>query len=595
MSFHIQSKDLSGYLSAPVNSTLGLNGNINQQDAKLAMSDNRENKIETFFASQNSSLAKGRKYLWIGFIIGLVPIVYVQKEISGFVFYGIGFFFIFTLLVDFSLRKQLKLGQPLVTLTDDAIEALNLQGSMKRLIWSDIEKISLDVVQGTRLLSFQLKSSSGIANKKSFWTGANASKPTLTLSPFSPEDQEQLLDAINQRHAESMGQNSLVQNTISSELKEEREFHKRMEELQPNTWATYSLVAINVLIWFLLLTKGAGFASTPAEKLFMWGGNAASEVQKGEWWRLLSATFLHSGLMHVFMNMIGLYTAGIIVERIYGSRLFLIIYLGSGLMGSALSLHFSAQQSVSVGASGAVFGVTGALLVAVFQHRDKLPRTFSKQTINGIGFFILYSLMQGLSRHGIDNAAHIGGLLGGCIAALILPKHFDIVHFKKTYLTRAVAAIGVLTMATVSLAAIAPIAKVDQRQIIVSKEIITKAFKSFDAGIKSLQQEQQDIKSGKISDLEADIRSREIHAPIFRDVANMLNRVTFLPSDPRQPFVKNVKRASELLAESLAMESVFNDTTRKYEPVNPTRANQIAVELAKVNDSLVASTKILKK
>ncbi len=132
------------------------------------------------------------------------------------------------------------------------------------------------------------------------------------------------------------------------------------------------------------------------------------------------------------MNMVGLVSAGVTVERIYGRPQFALIYFGAGLAGSALRLHFSAQQAVSVGASGAVFGITGAFLVGVFQHRDKLPKTFSKQTLSGLSFFILYALAQGFAKQGIDNAAHIGGLLGGCLLAFILPERFDPIHFAAT-------------------------------------------------------------------------------------------------------------------------------------------------------------------
>lgn len=111
--------------------------------------------------------------------------------------------------------------------------------------------------------------------------------------------------------------------------------------------------------------------------------------------------------MHVAMNMLGLYSAGIWVERIYGKRLFTLVYLASGLMGSVLSLYFSAQNAVSVGASGTVFGVTGAFLVAVAQNRSRLPKLFSQQTLSGMGLFIVYSLLQGFGTQGIDNAAHI--------------------------------------------------------------------------------------------------------------------------------------------------------------------------------------------
>lgn len=554
--------------------------------------------METYFASKKSPLAKSRIYIWAGLAMGMVPVTYMQLSRDGnmhFPVFSLVFLVGLGLLMEWLFRKQIRPGRPLVTLTDESIEAPNLTGNMKRILWADIEKISLDAIQGARMLSFHLKASTGVLNKRSFLSGANPGKPTLALSPFSVEDQERLLDAVNLRHAKASGHVPEGQSAISNELKEEREFQEKLKALQPHALVTYAIIVINVLIWLVTLTQGASIFNTPADKLFVWGGNAASEVQKGEWWRMLSATFLHSGFLHVAMNMLGLYTAGVIVERIYGPRLFLIIYFGSGLLGSALSLNFSAQQAVSVGASGAVFGVTGALLMAVFQHRDKLPKVFSKQTLSGIGFFVLYSLMQGLGKNGIDNAAHIGGLVGGCLAAFILPERFDMTYFQRSFAKRTVAALVILSAATLSLAAMAPRAAIDQARVFASNEILAQAFKRFDQGVIALQQEQADIKAGKISEREADERSRAVHAQVFLDVANELSRVVLLPSDPREPLLRDIQRMSELLYESLAMESVFNEQSKKFEPANPERAAKIDAEFGKINERAMKFANTAKK
>ena len=82
-----------------------------------------------------------------------------------------------------------------------------------------------------------------------------------------------------------------------------------------------------------------------------------------------------------------------------------LIYFASGIVGSSLSLYFASQTTVAVGASGAIFGVTGALFVAIFQHRKRLPKSFSKQMITSLSFFITYSIIQSLTKTGIDNHA----------------------------------------------------------------------------------------------------------------------------------------------------------------------------------------------
>lgn len=141
-------------------------------------------------------------------------------------------------------------------------------------------------------------------------------------------------------------------------------FANRRRALARQPWVSYALVLLNVAVWLITLASGAALMQAPADKMLVWGGNAASEVQRGQWWRLLTAVFLHSGLMHLAANMVALLCAGPTVERVYGSHRFLLLYLGAGLAGSALSMHFSAQHATAVGASGAVFGVAGALLVA---------------------------------------------------------------------------------------------------------------------------------------------------------------------------------------------------------------------------------------
>jgi rhomboid protease GluP len=541
---------------------------------------------QDFYASKESQLAKTRKSLWIGMGVSVVvtALIFRGSLTSMLILAAVVLLVLIPLNILF--RRKLSFGQPLVTLTPEAIESPNLSGKLKRIFWKDVERVTAEVVEGTAHLKFILKSSAGFADKKQFWSGANPSQPALLLSTFTPEVQEQILDAINIRLLSIAEANSGTQPALSNPLKESREFQENLKALAPTPWLTYMLIALNVLVWLGTVALGASFAQAPAEKLFAWGGNAASEVQRGEWWRLLTATFLHSGAMHVAMNMLGLYSAGLLVERIYGQRLYLVIYLCSGLIGSALSLHFSAQQAVSVGASGAVFGVTGALLVAVFQHRDKLPKEFGRQVMSGIGFFIVYSLVQGFAKQGIDNAAHIGGLIGGCLTAFILPERFDIENFRKTFASRSIIAIVAGTVATLGISAAAPRATLDQARIFASSKILEKGIGEFQTAIKAIQQDNADVQAGKLSAREVDDRSRTVHAPAFRKVIEDLTQVVLRPGDRREPIVMDTIRISELFAESLAMDSVLVEGDPKPHPANPVRFAQIEAEIMVVAERL---------
>lgn len=550
---------------------------------------------EKFFSSNKSQMGKSRLWMWSGVFIGTgVAAAIPGVSIKAIIFTAI-FVLPFTGLLDWFIRKQLKVGQALIMLNSHAIESPNFSGKLKRYLWSEIVDVSIESTQNVACMHLRLAASGGKSDKRSFWSGINYAQPYIPLSTFSPEDQERLVDAVNSRIGCHSQRQQLARTPVLNQFAAEREFQKKLKALAPHPWVTYALIGINIVVWGLTLKLGAGVLQAPTDKLLAWGGNAASEAQQGEWWRLLSATFLHSGVLHLAMNMMGLIGAGLTVERIYGHRLFLLIYLGSGLMGSALSLHFSAQQSVSVGASGAVFGVAGALLVAVFQHRKQLPKVFSKQTLSGIGFFVIYSLIQGFGKLGIDNAAHVGGLVGGCLLAFILPERFDVEQFRRQFKVRSLTAFFIICSATISLAATAPLATFDQGKVIVGTAFFDKGLKGFDAAIKALQKEELDVKAGKLNESQRDERGRSIHAPVFRKVFNDLTRASLPPGDPREPLLKDIRRLVELIAESLAMQSIVKDGSVKPEPVNPVRMTAIEVEVGEVNariKKLVASAKV---
>lgn len=547
---------------------------------------------EMFFSSQNSQLGKARKWVWGGLSVGLISAVAGSKGSVGGIGFTVIFCALFGVLIDWILRRQMVINEAAVTLTQDGIQSRLFSGKSKKHAWSAVVGVSLEGAQNARMLQLHLDSAQGFSDKRNFWTGRNEARPALPLASFASSEQERLYESLLRRLQVST-QSERVGSDINP-LTEEREFQERLKSLAPIPWVTYGLIAINAGIWLATVMKGAGIISASPDKLLLWGGNATSEFQRGEWWRLVTATFLHSGIMHVAMNMIGLGSAGITVERIYGHRQFILLYLGSGLLGSALSLHFSAQQAVSVGASGAVFGVTGALLVALLQHREKLPKTFTKQTTSGLAFFILYSLVQGLSRPNIDNAAHIGGLLGGCLLAYVLPERFDMAHFKASVARRVVSALVILSAATLSIAAMAPQAKIDQARIIASNESLVQTIKRFEEAMKALQQEQADLKAGKISERDVDQRSRVLHAPVFRKIADDLSRIELRPDDQRVPLTKAIQRTAELLYEALAMDSVFNEETKKFEPSDPERAKQIDKEVGLLAEQITSFLDTLK-
>jgi len=183
---------------------------------------------------------------------------------------------------------------------------------------------------------------------------------------------------------------------------------------------TMALVVTNVGVFAVMLGFGAGLWHAPIEVQLAWGANFGPATQDGAWWRLASAMFLHFGLLHLALNMWALWDGGPLVERLYGPARFAIIYLASGVTGNLLSLVVHGSDTVSGGASGAIFGVYGALLVCLVRERRRLDPLEFRWLFGGAALFAVATLVMGVFVRGIDNAAHLGGLAGGALLGALL-------------------------------------------------------------------------------------------------------------------------------------------------------------------------------
>lgn len=153
-------------------------------------------------------------------------------------------------------------------------------------------------------------------------------------------------------------------------------------------------------------------------------------IASGEYWRLFSAMFLHSGLIHLGFNVIGLLIFGHQIERLYGYARFFVIYILAGLAGSITSYAFnlsSAPHAIGVGASGAVFGILGAL-VAFFLSNRNLMGEMGRQTLIGLLALAAINLAVGFIMPGIDNFAHIGGFAGGLLLGMAYSPRYRPVY-----------------------------------------------------------------------------------------------------------------------------------------------------------------------
>lgn len=177
---------------------------------------------------------------------------------------------------------------------------------------------------------------------------------------------------------------------------------------------TYSIIAICILIFALTYILGNG--SYDNDTLLFFGANNPYLVKNGEIYRLLTCVFLHIGIMHLFCNMYSLYIIGKEIENLYGKVKYLIIYLISGITGSILSIAFSGEGVISAGASGAIFGLLGSLLYFGYYYRTYLGVAIRSSVLP----VIILNLIFGFLNPMIDNAGHIGGLIGGILVSMLV-------------------------------------------------------------------------------------------------------------------------------------------------------------------------------
>ncbi len=186
---------------------------------------------------------------------------------------------------------------------------------------------------------------------------------------------------------------------------------------RPEAVCTVGLIVVNIAVFLILSLFG-----DTENAYFMLEHGAMYDpaiIEGHEYYRILTSMFLHFGIQHLLNNMVLLGALGWNLELEIGRVRFLIIYFGSGIMGNLLSLFWDVSRGesvVSAGASGAIFGLMGALLYVVIANRGRLGRLSGR----GMLFMVVLSLYFGFSSSGVDNFAHIGGLAGGFIMAVLL-------------------------------------------------------------------------------------------------------------------------------------------------------------------------------
>ena len=221
------------------------------------------------------------------------------------------------------------------------------------------------------------------------------------------------LDQVNQlRHA--LGMPAQAADAAGEQLDE---FQTSVKSHRPLVTAT--LIAACIAVYLVKSWYDRSFLGGTIESSIAWGANYGPLTLDGQWWRLVTHLFLHGGPFHILMNMWVLWDVGRLMERLVGHTAMAVIYFVAGIAGGMASLAFH-PHIPSVGASGAVFGIIGALFGLLLHARDAVPPARLQQLQSGIIAFVIFNVIFGMSAQGVDVAAHAGGAIAGLLAGLIV-------------------------------------------------------------------------------------------------------------------------------------------------------------------------------
>ncbi len=244
-------------------------------------------------------------------------------------------------------------------------------------------------------------------------TGRNKKNVTAFISEY--KNQLQLLSpsVLEKNKPYFIGLKHHTSEAITAQEKEFEEINKAMKPNGSNLYATYAIIGINILVFILMVFDGAGLIEPNGIVHMKWGSNYTPLTQSGDWWRLITNTFIHFGIIHILMNMYCLFTVGSYLEPMLGKIKYVTAYLCTGVIASIVSLWWHSKEGANAaGASGAVFGMYGLFLALL--TTNLIPKSVRDSLLKSIGIFIFYNLAFGM-KGGVDNAAHVGGLVSGFV------------------------------------------------------------------------------------------------------------------------------------------------------------------------------------
>jgi rhomboid protease GluP len=318
-------------------------------------------------------------------------------------------------------------------------------------------------------------------------------------------------------------------------------FARTLSELTPHVFVTPAIIVVNISVYAVMVIRGVDPIQPKIDDLIRWGADFGPRTTSGELWRLLTCNYLHIGLLHLLFNMWVLWDVGQLVERLFGHVGFFILYTVSGLIGSLASLVAN-PFIVSAGASGAVFGVYGALLATIMKQHGSIPTATLQRLKNSTFAFVVYNLIFGFTVEGIDMAAHIGGLIGGFLCGLILTQPLTAAMLKRRPFRNLAAGFGGAIMIAMGLLLL-PEGLVDPTEIFQhGAKVEEKALNLYKATLERVDRQQ-------LSEAElATIVERDI-LPDWRKVTAQVSTIRGVPRSKR-PLVDKFKLYMQTRQES---------------------------------------------
>ena len=184
---------------------------------------------------------------------------------------------------------------------------------------------------------------------------------------------------------------------------------------------TQALVGINLAVFIGMALSGASPVSPAGESLLAWGANFGPYTLGGQWWRLVTSCFVHIGFLHIAFNLWCLWSLGELAERLYGHLTFACVYLLCGISGSLGSLWWHRFPALSAGASGAIFGLAGAVIASI-KLGEFSSSAMHRGTMQSLIAFVGYNVVFGAISGSTDNACHFGGLAAGVLLGALIAK-----------------------------------------------------------------------------------------------------------------------------------------------------------------------------